>query len=76
MLTAQEQEKLAQAAARLARNEDFKFLLTTVKNECIQELTTTDATPDKLVEAHRRYNLADELLHRIETYGRKAQNRT
>jgi hypothetical protein len=58
------------ASHRLLRNDDFKFALTFLKNECIQDFKQIDATPEQICEAHQRYVLADELYNRIKTYGR------
>lgn len=69
MRSQKDEELLAQAASRLASNNDLKILLTAHKNECITALTTANATPEQLVEANRRYTLADELENRIKRYG-------
>lgn len=69
MPTEQETQRLQQAAIRLAKNPDFKFILTTLKNECIQDFKASDATPEQLVEAHRRHTMADDILQKVKTYG-------
>ena len=74
MMTKQEQERLAEAAARLLANPDFNLVLTTLKNECIQDFKQIDASEEQICEAHRRYKVADELENRITTYGRTANS--
>ena len=70
MMTKKELEHLAGAAQRLLVNPDFKIVLTSLKNECIQDFKQIDASDEQICEAHRRYKVADELENRIETYGR------
>jgi hypothetical protein len=69
-LTKQEQAELALAGQRLAKNPDLKKFLTLIKKECIQDLIVPNASPDALVEANRRHDIADALEHRINQYGR------
>ena len=64
-------ETLRQAGERLAKNNDIKLFLTALKNEYIQEFKQIDATDEQICEAHRRYLIADELEHRINSYGKR-----
>ena len=70
MISKQEQAQLKEAASRLSVNPDFKFILTALKNECIQDFKQIDASDEQICEAHRRYMIADELERKIEHYGR------
>jgi len=70
MISKTELSQLSQAAARLLANPDFKIVLTSLKNECIQDFKRIDASDEEIREAHRRYKVADELENRIENYGR------
>lgn len=69
-LTDQEKRELQEAAKRLERNGDIKLVLTYYKKECMSEFEDTDATIEQLSEAHRRYHLADGIMHRINRYAR------
>lgn len=71
MKTDQERRILHEAAKRVLREEDaLKKLLTDYQQSLIQELTKSDATEQELVEANRRYAVADEFMKRIVGYGR------
>lgn len=74
-MTQQEELELRAASQRLLRGNDFKIVLTSLKNECIQDFKQVDATTEQICEAHQRYLIADELEHRIKTYGRDTTNR-
>jgi hypothetical protein len=69
-------KELNLAAKKLVRDGSYKLFLTNIKNDCIQELTRAGASPDELVEANRRYSVADELESRIETHANWTDTRT
>jgi len=63
-------DELKAAHIRLARNADLTLVLTAYQEECIAVFKSIDATTEQIDEAHRRYLVADELMHRITTHGK------
>jgi hypothetical protein len=67
-MTTQEKERLAKAAKNLQNNPDLTLVLTTLKNECIQDFKRIDLSELELRDIHRRFVAADDLESRIKSY--------
>ena len=71
-MTLNNQKALAVAAAcrALRQSQDLQTVLTSLKDDCIADLTRTGAPDEAVLDAHRRYHVVDDIQNRIDTYGR------
>jgi hypothetical protein len=67
-MTEQERARLMKAAENLQSNPDLTLVLTSLKNECIQEFKRIDLSELELRDIHRRFVAADDLESRIKNY--------
>jgi hypothetical protein len=69
-MTSLNQQRVQDAARRLARNPDFEIFLTNEKQECIKDLmaTSDDDVAGREV-AYRRHKLADALMRKVKANG-------